>query len=239
MELFYSNTINKNIITLDSIESNHCLKVLRKSIGDLVNIVDGKGTLFKGVIISSTKKICKVDIKETFKDYDKKDYYIHIGISPLKNHQRIEWFIEKSVEIGIDEISFINCSRTIRKKINITRLYKTAISAMKQTLKAKLPKINQTLKINDFIKNNFDDNKFICHLEKDISKTIFDYKKEFKLNKSTCILIGPEGDFTMDEIKISKNNKFSFLSLGDSRLRTETAGIVACHLINIMNNSYE
>ena len=235
MELFYSNTINKDVITLDYIESNHCLKVLRKSIGDSVNIVDGKGTLFKGKIISSNKE-CQVKIEKIFNDYGKKDYYIHIGISPLKNNHRIEWFIEKSVEIGIDEISFIDCSRTIRKKINIDRLNKTAISAMKQTLKAKIPKINSILEITDFIKNNMNDNKFICHLEEDISKTIFDYKNNFKLNGSSCILIGPEGDFTPDEINFSNKNNFSFLSLGESRLRTETAGVIACHLLNIVND---
>ena len=238
MDFFYSNIIKNNIIVLDSIESNHCLKVLRKSIGDIINVVDGKGTLFKGKIITNNKN-CKVEIKKTVKDYNKKNYYIHIGISPLKNHNRIEWFIEKSVEIGIDEISFIECSRTIRKKINIDRLNRTAISAMKQTLKAKIPKINPILKINQFIENNSNDNKFICHLEENTTNSIFNYRKIFKLNSSSCILIGPEGDFGIDEINFARKNSFSFLSLGDSRLRTETAGVVACHLLNIMNNSFE
>lgn len=238
MDFFYSNIIKNNIIVLDLIESNHCLKVLRKSIGDVVNVVDGKGTLFKGKIISNNKN-CKVEIKKIVKDYNKKNYYIHIGISPLKNHNRIEWFIEKSVEIGIDEISFIGCTRTIRKKINIDRLHRTAISAMKQTLKAKIPKINPILKLNQFIEKNSNDNKFICHLEENITNSIFNYRKTFQFNSSSCILIGPEGDFTLDEINFSKKNNFSFLSLGDSRLRTETAGIVACHLLSIMNNSYE
>ena len=235
MELFYSNTINKDVITLDYIESNHCLKVLRKSIGDPVSIVNGEGTLYKGKIISSDKE-CKIKIEKIFNNYGKKDYYIHIGISPLKNNHRIEWFIEKSVEIGIDEISFIDCSRTIRKKINIDRLNKTAISAMKQTLKAKIPKINPISEITDFIKNNMNDNKFICHLEEDISRTIFDYKNNFKFKGTSCILIGPEGDFTPDEINFSNKNNFSYLSLGESRLRAETAGVIACHLLNIVND---
>ena len=238
MDFFYSNIIKNNIIVLDSVESNHCLKVLRKSIGDIINVVDGKGTLFKCKIISNNKN-CKVEIKKIAKNYNKKNYYIHIGISPLKNHNRIEWFIEKSVEIGIDEISFIGCTRTIRKKINIDRLHRTAISAMKQTLKAKIPKINPILKLNQFIEKNSNDNKFICHLENNIVNSIFNYRKTFQSKSSSCILIGPEGDFTLDEINLSKKNNFSFLSLGDSRLRTETAGVVACHLLNIMNNSHE
>ena len=236
MELFYSNQFDNNIITLDIFESKHCLKVLRKSIGDIISIVDGKGTLFKGKIISNDNKHCRVEIQETIHDYNKRNYYVHIAISPTKNHNRIEWFIEKSIEIGVDEISFIDCSRTIRKKINIDRLNKTAISAMKQTLKAKLPKINSIVKLNDFIYKNKNSNKFICHLEESISKTIFNFKKNNEFGDSACIMIGPEGDFTIDEINFSKENSFSFLSLGDSRLRTETAGIVACHLLNIAYN---
>ncbi len=236
MELFYSNKIDNNIITLDPSESKHCLKVLRKSIGNIISIVDGEGTLFKGKIISNNNKQCKVEVQEFIKGYGKRDYYVHIAISPIKNHHRIEWFIEKSVEIGVDEVSFINCSRTIRKKINMDRLNKTAISAMKQTLKAKLPKINSSVKLNDFINRNNNSNKFICHLEENISETIFDFKRKNKFGDSTCIMIGPEGDFTIDEINFSKENGFSFLSLGDSRLRTETAGVVACHLLNVVYN---
>ena len=160
-------------------------------------------------------------------------------MSPLKNHRRIEWFIEKSVEIGIDEISFIECSRTIRKKININRLNRTAISAMKQSLSAKIPKINSTVSINEFLENNSSSNKFICHLQKGSSKTIFDYKQQYKLDCSSSIMIGPEGDFTMNEINFAKKNKFSILSLGQKRLRTETAGFIACHLLNIINENYE
>ena len=236
MELFYSNKIDNNIITLDPSESKHCLKVLRKSIGDIISIVDGKGTLFKGKIITNGNKQCEIKVQESIKDYNKRDYYVHIAISPIKNHNRIEWFIEKSIEIGVDEISFIDCSRTIRKKINIDRLNKTAISAMKQTLKAKLPKINSIVKLNDFVVKNNNSNKFICHLEDETPKTIFDFDKKNKFKDSSCIMIGPEGDFTNDEISFSKENRFSFLSLGESRLRTETAGVIACHLLNIVCN---
>ena len=132
--------------------------------------------------------------------------------------------------------SFINCSRTLRKKIKIDRLYRTAITALKQTLKAKLPIINQPIDINDFIKNCNNKNKFICHLENEDRKSLFSFKKDIKKHPNICILIGPEGDFTLDEIMFSEKYRFHPITLGDSRLRTETAGVVACHLINIINN---
>ena len=237
MELFYSNNINENLIILDSVESKHCIKVLRKSIGDTVNIVDGKGTLYKGTIESDNSKECHIEISDIIRNYDKRDNYIHIAISPIKNNSRIEWFVEKAVEIGIDEITFINCDRTLRHTIKMERILKTSISAMKQTLKATLPKINDIYSFDDFIKTNTESNKFICHLEDDNRSEIFNFKEQLHKNKDTCILIGPEGDFSKDEILKAKKTNFNPITLGDSRLRTETAGIVACHLLNIINTN--
>ena len=236
MELFFSNIINNNIIVLDAFESKHCIRVLRKKIGDMINVVDGKGNLYKSEIISVSNKDCHVKVKEILKDYAKRDYYIHIGISPLKNHDRIEWFIEKSVEIGVDEISFIGCDRTLQKSIKLDRFHRIAITAMKQTLKAKIPQINNIQNFKTFIQKCNDNNRFICHLEKGNKNDLFSFKNNIVKNKSSCILIGPEGDFTLDEIMISEKYKFYPITLGDSRLRTETAGVVACHLINIINN---
>jgi len=235
MEFFFSNMINKDLIELDSIESKHCMRVLRKTIGDSVYVVDGKGNLYEGDIVSSINKNCKIKIREVVKDFNKKDYYIHIGISPIKNHDRIEWFIEKSIEIGVDEISFIKCERTLRKKIKIDRLLRTAISAMKQTLKAKIPKINDIVSFEEFIlKSNQIDN-FICHLEDNERDDLFQFEKSIKNNQKSCILIGPEGDFTLNEINLSKKYKFKSITLGESRLRTETAGIVSCNLLNLIH----
>ena len=236
MELFFSNNIKDNHIILNNIESKHCIKVLRKSSGDIVNVVDGKGTLYKGIIESDSSKECHIQIQDIYKNYNKRDYYIHIAISPIKNNNRIEWFVEKAIEFGVDEISFIACNRTLRKAIKIDRIIKTAISAMKQTLKANLPKINDVCSLDNFIKNNKETNKFICHLEDDSRYDLFKYKSEIKNDKNTCILIGPEGDFTSNEIIFAEKNKFISIDLGKSRLRTETAGIASCHLLNIINN---
>ncbi len=235
MEFFYSNNINNDIIILENVESRHCIKVLRKSIGDTINVVDGKGTLYTGIIDDDNLKECKIKISNFVKEYDKKNFYVHIAISPIKNNNRMEWFVEKAVEIGIDEISFIDCDRTLRHTIKIDRIMKTAISAMKQTLKATLPKINNIISYKEFIESNKDSNKFICHLEDEHRKELFHFKEKMNKNKDACILIGPEGDFSVDEIDRAKSVGFDALSLGNSRLRTETAGIVACHLLNIIH----
>ena len=236
MEFFFSENIDNNIITLDSMEFRHCIKVMRNNIGDFINIVDGKGTLYGVEIMLIDKGTCQVEIKNIIQNYCEKKYYIHIGISPIKNHDRLEWFVEKSIEIGVDEISFINCFRTLRKKVKINRLYKTAISALKQTLKAKLPIINEPIDIKDFVKGCNNRNNFICHLEKEKRQSLFSFKNDILKNSNTCILIGPEGDFTLDEIHLCENSGFHPISLGDSRLRTETAGIVSCNLLNMIQN---
>ena len=232
MELFFSDNINNDIIILDSQESRHCIKVLRKSVGDSVNVIDGIGNFYKGELVLISKKSCQIKINEVINDYGRKKYYIHIAISPIKNHDRLEWFIEKSVEIGIDEISFIQCERTIRKNIKLERINRIAITAMKQTLKAKLPKINKIESFSSFLDRTSEDMKFICHLENNERKDLFSFKDSIINSSHSCILIGPEGDFTSQEISLSQKNNFIPISLGDSRLRTETAGIVSCNLIN-------
>ena len=136
----------------------------------------------------------------------------------------------------MDEISFINCSRTLRKKIKIDRLHRTAITALKQTLKAKLPTINNPVNIDDFIRQCNNANKFICHLENQDRKSLFEFKQDIKKHSNTCILIGPEGDFSLDEVSMLIDSGFDSITLGDSRLRTETAGVVACNLINSIQN---
>ena len=236
MDFFFSNDIDNQIIILDNDESRHCIKVMRHKVGDLIKIVDGLGNLYSGNLVSFDRNSCTIKINDKTENYKKRNQHIHIGISPIKNQDRLEWFIEKSVEIGIDEITLIDCDRTLRKKIKIDRLNKIAITAMKQSLKAYIPKINDVISVNDFIICNQNSSKFICHLDNDDRRDVFYYKDDIKKYKNVSILIGPEGDFSASEIELAIDNNFLCVTLGNSRLRTETAGLVACHLFNLMNN---
>jgi 16S rRNA (uracil1498-N3)-methyltransferase len=236
MDFFFSNDIDNQIIILDNDESRHCIKVMRHKVGDLIKIVDGLGNLYSGNLVSFDRNSCTIQINDKTENYKKRNQHIHIGISPIKNQDRLEWFIEKSVEIGIDEITLIDCDRTLRKKIKIDRLNKIAITAMKQSLKAYIPKINDVISVNDFIMYNQNSSKFICHLDNDDRRDVFYYKDDIKKYKNVSILIGPEGDFSASEIELAVDNDFLCVTLGNSRLRTETAGIVACHLFNLMNS---
>ena len=236
MDFFFSNDIDNQIIILDNDESRHCIKVMRHKVGDLIKIVDGLGNLYSGNLVSFDRNSCTIQINDKTENYKKRNQHIHIGISPIKNQDRLEWFIEKSVEIGIDEITLIDCDRTLRKKIKIDRLNKIAITAMKQSLKAYIPKINDVISVNDFIMYNQNSSKFICHLDNDDRRDVFYYKDDIKKYKNVSILIGPEGDFSASEIELAVDNNFLCVTLGNSRLRTETAGIVACHLFNLMNS---
>tara|TARA_B100000029_G_C17503771_1_gene933692 strand:- start:516 stop:1223 length:708 start_codon:yes stop_codon:yes gene_type:complete len=230
---FFSDIIEGGIITLDKAESNHCIKVLRKLNGDKINVVDGTGKLYVGKIINDDKFQCQVEIEEIIEKNKNKENYIHVAISPTKNHDRIDWFIEKAVEIGVDEISFIKCERTLRKKIKINRLTRIAITAIKQSLKAQLPKLNDIVTFNEFLNKNQNNIGYICHLEEGNRTNLFSLGLKEKKN---FILIGPEGDFSSNEIKLARSNNIRSISLGESRLRTETAGVVACHLLNLKNN---
>ena len=236
MELFFSTNIKNNMIVLDKVESNHCMNVLRYSIGDSISITDGSGKLYKGVIQEKIKKECHIKINKVIKNSNKKKYYIHIAISTIKNHDRLEWFVEKAIEIGIDEISFLECERTIRTHVRLERLKNISISAMKQSKNLSLPKINSITKFEKFISNLNSDNNFICHCQNKLDTNIFSFKNKFSISNSSCILIGPEGDFSSKEINLAIQNKIHPITLGNSRLRTETAGVIACHLLNLVNS---
>jgi 16S rRNA (uracil1498-N3)-methyltransferase len=234
MLLFYTPTISltDNTFTLDEAESKHAIKVLRLNAGDKINLVDGKGTIFDAEITQAHAKKCELKITTTTKEINTKPS-IHIAIAPTKNTDRLEWFVEKVTEIGITEITPLICQRSERKVLKIDRLEKTAIAAMKQSLKAFLPKINEPITFKEFIKNTTNQpNLFIAHCLDNTEKHLNEVCTK---NKETLVLIGPEGDFTKEEIELATKNHFKPISLGKSRLRTETAGIVACHTINLLN----
>jgi 16S rRNA (uracil1498-N3)-methyltransferase len=228
MQLFYLENPKDEII-LSAEESKHATKVLRKKEGDILNFTDGKGYFYKAKITVADTRKCRLQVVSSEQKEKQHNYHLHIAIAPTKNIDRFEWFLEKACEIGIDEITPIICSRSQRKAIKTERCTRILLSAMKQSIKFHLPKLNEAISLTDFIKQDFKGNKYIAHCEDEEKKEL---KKVNKTDKY-LILIGPEGDFSQKEIDLALQNQFKAVSLGTSRLRTETAGIIAAHTINI------
>jgi 16S rRNA (uracil1498-N3)-methyltransferase len=229
MQLFYKENFEVDAI-LDEIDSKHCVRVLRKKVGDEINVTDGIGNLFKCQIEDANPKKTKLVIIEIHREFEKSNRYVHVVIAPTKNTDRIEYFVEKAIEIGVSEISFIQAQNSERKVLKMERINRIAISAMKQSLKAYLPKLNDLVPLKSFFQST-DAAKFnlIAHLNEN-SEPISN--KEF--SNDVCILIGPEGDFDETELSLAQEKGFQMVSMGNSRLRTETAGVVAVTLLNIL-----
>ena len=230
MLLFYQSNIEKTPI-LSEEDSRHCVKVLRKNIKDKIHVVDGLGGLFECEITKAHEKKCEVRILSTKREFEKRSHYLHIAIAPTKNADRIEYFVEKCVEIGVDEITLIQTKYSERKNQKTERLEKIAISAMKQSLKAYLPKVNELMDFDKFIKTANFEAKFVAHL----SENAKPLKDVVIIKNEILLMIGPEGDFAQDEILLAQKFDFQLVTLGNSRLRTETAGVVACAIVNAFN----
>lgn len=233
MRLFYDENFTANDNILREEESYHCAKVLRLKEGNEIFITDGKGNLHKTSICYVDAKKTTVKVIKTYENYGKLPYDLHIAIAPTKNNDRTEWFVEKATEIGISEITPIICKNSERKIIKTDRLNKIAEAAMKQSYKAYHPQINEQIKFSDFIKNIKAEQTFVAHCEDDGERKYL--ANEIKKGSSVCILIGPEGDFSTEEIDSAKKAGFIPVTLGDSRLRTETAAVVACDIVSIVN----
>lgn len=232
MHLFYSREITSDTFTLSQEESKHCIKVLRLNSGDTVHLTDGKGNLYQTRIIDADVKKCTLEIQEVTKEYSKKDFKIHLAVAPTKNINRFEWFLEKATEIGINEITPIICEHSERRVIKPERLNKVIIAAMKQSLKAYLPVLNPAMSFKDFVSKKFDTERYIAYCSDRYRDNLKDlYKKQ----KDSVIMIGPEGDYSEQEINMATKSGFKPVSLGSERLRTETAALVACHTINLIN----
>jgi len=233
MQLFYNSEIKNNDKTFffDKEESKHIVKVLRKKEGDKILITNGLGFLFESEIIVASEKKCSVTItKNTFQQPD--SYYTHIAVAPTKMNDRFEWFLEKATEIGIHEITPIICDHSERKIYKIDRAEKILQASMKQSLHYYLPKINEPVLYSQFVTSKIDGQKFIAHCEETAKKS---FQKEITKNEKITILIGPEGDFSTKEIELAVANHFIPVTLGKSRLRTETAALVASHTLALLN----
>jgi len=220
-------------LQLSKEEAHHAAKVLRLNQGDIINVIDGKGKFVICEITSITKNELHFSIIEQ-REQDQPKTKLHIAIAPTKSNERIEFFLEKAVEIGISEITPILSSNSERKQIKIERWNKIIVSAAKQSNNLHFPKLNELTKLSSFFTNLAADNskKLIAHCEEDEMKN--ELKNEISGHNDFCILIGPEGDFSAEEIILAKSNHFKPVSLGKTRLRTETAGIVACHTVNLI-----
>jgi 16S rRNA (uracil1498-N3)-methyltransferase len=234
MQLFYNPDLTKKTtqITFDKIESRHIVRVLRKKEDAILHITNGKGFLFDAKIIIASDKKCVAEIIEIQEKPKPWNYYLHIAIAPTKNNDRIEWFLEKATEIGIDEITPIICSNSERRIVKLDRFEKIIQSAMKQSLKFTLPKINEPIKFNDFINQDFEGTFCIAHCEEQEKNSL---KSVVNPSEKTTILIGPEGDFSSQEITKALEKNSIPISLGESRLRTETAALVAVQSISFIN----
>jgi 16S rRNA (uracil1498-N3)-methyltransferase len=230
-KFFYAPDIEKNPV-LSEDESKHCAQVLRLKSGEKILLTDGKGFIYEAILQDDKSRNCKVEITNKCFHPPVFGEKIHIAVAPTKNIVRTEWFVEKITEIGVSEITFLRCRYSERKEINLNRIRKVSVSAMKQSLKAHLPKINEMIDFNDFIVYDWDGIKMIAHCENSEREYI---KKAYSAHADTVILIGPEGDFTPEEIEIAINKGFIPISLNHSRLRTETAALMACHTIHIIN----
>ncbi len=234
MHLFYTPDIEPSHpqYFLSEEESKHCIRVLRLGVGDEVQLIDGRGGFYNAEIKDAHPKRTILQITSVTQQFNKRNHYLHIAIAPTKNIERLEWFLEKATEIGIDEISLIICQRSERKEAKVDRLNKIITSAIKQSLKAYHPVLNEPQTLTSLLAQQFDGQKFIAHCDAGDKANL---KGVFAPQSRYLILIGPEGDFSPKEIDDALQHGFKAITLGESRLRTETAALEACFEINFLN----
>lgn len=237
MELFYAPYLQKGHLILENMEARHCTQVLRHKVGQNIYVTDGLGLLYQATITQISRHQCHFEVVQSIPATPPPQQQIHIGIAPTKNNSRLEWFLEKATEIGITEITPIITNRSERKKLRLERLQKIILTAMKQSLRSYLPILNEPISLTDFFKNDLTKStkveRYIAYIHPDS----LPLQKRYK-GTDVTILIGPEGGFTVKEVELAIHHQFAPVSLGNSRLRTETAGIVACHTIQLVGTNY-
>lgn len=227
-----------NQVELPAEEATHALRVLRLKGGDEIFLMDGEGSFFRAEVTAASSKRCLYEIKEEMPQQRAWKGHIHLAIAPTKMMERIEWMAEKATEIGFDELSFLNCQFSERKVVKTPRIDKIVISAVKQSHKAWKPVVNELVSFKEFIQTPRPGRKFICHCYEEVEKKDFFTEISGILNADApdadiTVLVGPEGDFSIDEVRLALENGYESVSLGTSRLRTETAGLVAVHMAHI------
>lgn len=231
---YVPNATEDNELPTD--EAIHAIRVLRLKIGDDIFLIDGKGTFYEAVVTLANSKHCLYKITQTLVQNNTWKGHIHLAIAPTKDISRIEWLVEKATEIGFDEISFLSCQFSERKNLRIDRIERIVISAMKQSRKAWKPIVNNMLSFEDFMQKEVTGQKFICHCYNEIEKTdFFSNINNSGLFEDITVLIGPEGDFSINEVHQALQQQYKSTTLGNSRLRTETAGLAAVLMANLAN----
>lgn len=225
-----------NQVELPAEEATHALRVLRLKGGDEIFLMDGEGSFFRAEVTAASNKRCLYEIKEEMPQQRAWKGHIHLAIAPTKMMERIEWMAEKATEIGFDELSFLNCQFSERKVVKTPRIDKIVISAVKQSHKAWKPVVNELVSFKEFIQTPRPGRKFICHCYEEVEKKDF-FTEISRIQNADAgditVLVGPEGDFSIDEVRLALENGYESVSLGTSRLRTETAGLVAVHMAHI------
>jgi 16S rRNA (uracil1498-N3)-methyltransferase len=230
MFIFYQPEIKAGVLELDREESRHCIKVLRKKEGDAIRLTDGKGFFYEAVISDANAKACGFEIASK-EELRPDPFHIHIALAPTKNLDRTEWFVEKAIEIGVHRISFILCENAERKVLKTERLLRKAISAMKQSQQAYLPELGELTDFEAFVQQQKASHQLIAYLDEQARPYLINAVPP---TSDYLVLIGPEGDFSDQEVEQAVARGYQPVSLGNSRLRTETAGIAACHSLQLL-----
>ena len=229
MEIFYARESDGKTVFLDQEESAHCVKVLRHRTGDEITVVDGLGTMMRCRLADDSPKGASAEVVETFQDWGGHPYSLTMAVCPTKNNDRFEWFVEKATEVGVDKIVPVIGERSERRVFKPERSRKIALSAMKQSLKARLPIVAEPVSVKDFINESTDGIKIICYCfeGETLRRSIGDVLAEAAEGANITIMIGPEGDFSPEEARLAVENGYIPVHLGPSRLRTETAAVTA------------
>lgn len=231
MELLVDTAFDASVGILCEDESRHCVSVMRHRVGDEVFVTDGNGILYHCTIVEANSKKCVLNVVEQ-KQQPSPKHHLHMAVAPTKNTDRFEWFVEKAVEMGVGEITPIICDHSERNHLRLDRLERLVVAACKQSLKFYKPRINEPQKASELIVNATENQKFILHCEHEQKQHLFNV---VNVGKSSLVLIGPEGDFSKEEIAQARSCGFVEATLGDERLRTETAAMVACHIVDLKN----
>lgn len=232
MNIFYTPDIEGDIYILSEEESKHAIRVLRMVIGEEVQLVDGRGGFYEASIVDANPKRCKVEVRRKIEGYGKRPYYLHVAIGPTKLIDRYEWFLEKATEIGIDEITPLESFHSERRVVKQERSEKVVTAAVKQSLKAFHPAVNELRTFKELVQVPFGGKKLIAHCNP--GKKVL-LKDVVLPGEDVLLLVGPEGDFSVEEVELAETLGFISVSLGESRLRTETAGVFACGLVAYIN----